>query len=111
MQLPSLSHNDEHQPGAQAAHRLFSICFQHVGGSTQPIAEFLVGLYNAEYARPDPYQLCRRISDQDFSDILSVLNWFRAEKRHQNIHSIFGSQGSQVMRELMHRFGIGINLS
>lgn len=107
MATPTLIPEYEHASGALAAHRLFSACFTHAGGSTQPIAEFLIGLYNGEHARPAPYQLCRRISTQDFEDIITVMKWFRTEASSTEIHTIYGQKGSQVMRELMKRFGLG----
>jgi len=105
-QTPSLCKQFANVPGAQAAWRLFEAC-RHMGGSTYPIVDFLVSLYNAEYARPDAYLLCRRISDEHFDDVITVMLWFReARPSGFDLHHIFGSAGTAVMMELMERFSI-----
>jgi hypothetical protein len=62
--------------GALAVQRLIEAC-RHEGGGTRPIADFLVSLHNARYATVDAYQLCRRVDDEHFYDVLAVLRWFR----------------------------------
>lgn len=86
--------------------RLFTLCFRHQSGGTRPIAEFLLSLYNANYARPDMYLLCRRIDDDHFEDVLSVMGWFRNVQGRSDIHNIFGNDGELLITELMDRFGL-----
>lgn len=105
-QTPPLSQQFANADGAQAAWRLFEAC-RHRGGSTRPIAEFLVSLYNARYACPDAYLLCRRIDDEHFIDVLTVMSWFReAQPGGFDLHDIFGAAGPAVMLGLMERFDI-----
>jgi hypothetical protein len=104
-QTPPLAPEFSDAPGAQAAWRLFEAC-RHCGGSTVPIASFLTSLYNAHYARPDAYLLCRRIDDNHFDDVMAVMRWFReARPGGFDLHYIFGSTGDAVMNDLMDRFG------
>ncbi|WP_168795271.1 hypothetical protein [Paraburkholderia aromaticivorans] len=101
---PPLAPEFPNAPGAQAAWRLFEAC-QHIG-STYPIASFLTSLYNAHYARPDAFLLCRRIGDDEFDDVMAVMKWFReARPGGFDLHYIFGSTGDAVMFDLMDRFG------
>jgi len=93
------------QPGPEAVARLVEICIRHQGGGTVPIADFIISLYNADYARPDTYLLCRRIDDNHFADVLSVMTWFRDAPGRIDLHRIFGKEGSRLMRLLMDSFG------
>jgi len=95
-------------PGAQAAARLFSLCFRHRGSSTYPIADFLVSLYNADYARPDMYLLCRRLDYEQFIDVMTVMGWFRCVNGSVDIHQIFAAKGDKIMASLMELFGIKV---
>ena len=106
MKIPDILPSYADHAGAQAAARLFALCFRHQSGGTQPIAEFLISLYNANYVRPDMYLLCRRIDDDHFEDVLSVMAWFRDLQGRGDIHDIFGTHGEPLMKELMDRFGL-----
>ena len=107
MKIPDVLPSYADHAGAQAAARLFALCFRHQSGGTRPIAEFLVSLYNADYARPDMYLLCRRIDDNHFEAVVSVMGWFRDLHGGNDIHAIFGVDGEPLMTELMDRFGLG----
>jgi len=107
MKIPDVLPLYADHAGAQAVVRLLALCFRHQSGGTQPIAEFLVSLYNATYARPDMYLLCRRIDDDHFSDVLSVMGWFRDLQGRSDIQNIFGNAGDVLMTKLMDRFGLG----
>ena len=93
------------EPGPQAVARLVEMCIRHHGGGTIPIADFLISLYNAEYARPDAYLLCRRIDDEHFADVLTAMVWFRDAPGRMDIHRIFGNEGDRLMNRLMECFG------
>ena len=105
-QTPPLCETFADVPGAQAAWRLFEAC-RHDGGGTRPIAAFLVNLYDARYAFPDAYLLCRRIDDGHFDDVIAVMAWFRkGEPGRFAFHDIFGPAGDAVMLDVMERFGM-----
>jgi len=105
-QTPPLCETFADVPGAQAAWRLFEAC-RHQGGSTRPIAAFLVSLHNAEFACPDAYLLCRRIDDAHFDDVIAVMRWFRqGQPRGFDLYYIFGSAGPAPVLDLMERFGM-----
>lgn len=107
MKVPNLLPLYADQAGAQAAARLFAMCMRHQGGGTEPLAEFLISLYNSTYSRPNMYLLCRRVDDNHFEDVISVMTWFRDVAGLIDIHTIFGDdEGELVMRELMERFGL-----
>ena len=93
------------QPGPQAVARLLELCIWHQGGGTVPIADFLISLYNADYARPDTYLLCRRIDDDHFTDVINVMMWFRDAPGRMDVHRIFGKDGDRLMKLLMDSFG------
>jgi hypothetical protein len=93
------------QPGPEAVARLVEMCIRHQGGGTIPIADFIISLYNAAYARPDAYLLCRRIDDGHFADVLTAMVWFRDAPGRVDVHSIFGKEGSRLMKLLMESFG------
>ncbi|WP_207005168.1 hypothetical protein [Trinickia mobilis] len=95
--------NDE---GAQAAYRLFGLCGRHIGGSTNAIAAFLVGLYNPSYAPGDPAYLCRWSNNAVFEDVVKTMRWTRA-KRQYEIHHIFARDRSKTMDIFMQRFEFG----
>lgn len=93
------------QPGPQALHHLLCACFAHHGGSTIPIAQLLMSLYNAEYVRLDATLLCRRLSDDHFEDVLTVLRWYRSVAgRLDAWWQIYGSEGAALPAALAHRF-------
>jgi len=102
--LPPLRAQFAGDTGAQAAHRLLEICWHHAGGSTTALAQFLIGLYNKNYASGDPASLCKWLDDSGFEDVVSTMRWIRAN-RHYEIHNIF-TNGGEVMEELMQRFGL-----
>ncbi|WP_168795274.1 DUF7673 family protein [Paraburkholderia aromaticivorans] len=105
MKTPELSPRFSDKPGAQAAWRLFEVC-RCASGGTKPIAAFLTSMYNNCYAQPDAYLLCRRIDDEHFDDVLTVMTWFREQETgFFDIHEIFGPTGATVMEDLMSRFG------
>ena len=94
------------QDGPQALHRLFPACFSHHGGSTEPIAQFLISLYNAEYAHVDMVRLCRAISLEHFEDVLTVMRWYReAVGKLDELWQIYGPAGYSLPREPVTRFG------
>lgn len=93
------------QPGPEAVARLVALCIRHQGGGTVPIADFLISLYNADYARPDAYLLCRRIDDNHFADVLTAMIWFRDAPGRIDLHCIFGKEGDRLMNCLMESFG------
>ncbi|MFL9922597.1 hypothetical protein PQR75_46805 [Paraburkholderia fungorum] len=101
--LPPLRERFATDSGAQAAHRLFDICWRHAGGSTSPVAEFLVGLYNKNYAGGDPAWLCKWTDDATFDDIIATMRWIRANSQYE-IHHVCSGDGGAVMLELMQRF-------
>lgn len=111
--LPALLPNLDNSPGAQAVHRLFAACWQHQGHSTEPIAQFLLSLHNANIAKTsgfDGFDLCRRIDRAAFEDVLVVMKWFRGSRREgsEEIHDlmeVFGPVGDLVMNSLRWRFG------
>jgi hypothetical protein len=97
------------QPGPQALHRLLSACFEHHGGSTIPIAQFLMSLYNAEYVMLDTVLLCRRISDQHFEDVITIMRWYRSVAgRLDAWWLIYGPEGTHLPAALAHRFSCAI---
>ena len=103
--LPPLRERFGADTGAQAAHRLFDICWRHAGGSTSPIAEFLVSLYNSRYAAGDPAWLCKWTDDATFDDIIATMRWIRVNSQYE-IHHVFTGDGGEVMLALMQRFGL-----
>lgn len=113
IQLPAVLPSLQTSVGVQAAHRLFSQCWKHQGHSTEPIAQFLLSLHNLNIAKTsgfDGFDLCRRIDDVAFEDVLTVMHWFRG--RHHSgsddihdLYEIFGPVGELVMVSLRWRFG------
>lgn len=101
-----MSTEQQLHPGVIALRRLVSLCQRHCGGSTVPIAEFIVSLYNAEYAKPDAYLLCRRIDAEHFEDVLTVMRWFRVAASKGDVHTYL-VDGERVMLQLMKRFRLG----
>jgi hypothetical protein len=104
MTTPELSPNFADDAGAQAVQRLFLAC-RHEGGGTRPIANFLVSLHNSRYATVDAYQLCRRLDDEHFLDVLAALRWFRDAPFRCDLQDIF-VDGPRVLSDLMERFGL-----
>jgi len=92
------------QPGPQAVARLVERCIQHRGSSTEPIADFVISLYNADYAKPDAYLLCRRIDDKHFRDVITVMTWFRSVPGGLDVHWVFGREGARLMQKLIDDF-------
>lgn len=92
--------------GVQALRRLVDTCLLHQGGSTLPLAQLLVHLYNPEYARPDIALLCRRVDANHFVDALAVMAWFRSAERPGFLHTYL-DDGERKIWTLMTRFGIG----
>jgi hypothetical protein len=105
MNTSALSADFVDDPGAQAAQRLFAAC-RHDGGGTRPIAELLVSLHNSRYGRGDAYELCRRLDDDHFDDVLQVLRWFRDAPFRCDLQDVF-VDGPAVLSDLMRRFGLG----
>lgn len=105
MNTPTLSPDFVDDTGARAAQRLFAAC-RHEGGGTRPIAELLVSLHNSRYANVDAYQLCHRLDDDHFLDVVTVLRWFRDAPFRCDMQDIF-VDGSGVLADLMERFGLG----
>lgn len=103
--LPPLRKMFADDPGAQAAYRLFELCWCHAGGSTTAIAAFLVGLYNKNYASGDPAWLCRWPDDATFEDVVATMRWIRANSQYE-IHHLFARDSSETMLALMQRFGM-----
>ncbi|MBP8821952.1 MAG: hypothetical protein KBH08_07615, partial [Brachymonas sp.] len=93
------------QLGPQAFQRLATLCLRHFGGGTIHIADFLISLYNARFARPDLYMLCRRLDDNEFEDVMVVMRWFRDAAGRIDIHSIYGDAGDSLMHDLMDYYG------
>lgn len=92
--------------GVQALARLVDACLRHRGGSTRPLAQLIVHLYNPEYARPDIALLCRRVDTDQFVDALTVMAWFRGAERPGFLHTYL-DDGERKIWTLMMRFGIG----
>ncbi|WP_092003197.1 DUF7673 family protein [Paraburkholderia lycopersici] len=90
--------------GAHAVQRLLEVC-RHEGGGTRPIADFLVSLHNSSYATVDAYQLCRRLDDEHFLDVVTVLRWFRDAPYRCDLQDIF-VDGPRIMADLMERFDL-----
>lgn len=103
--LPPLRKIFADDPGAQAAYRLFELCWCHAGGSTAAIAAFLVGLYNREYASGDTAWLCKWSDDATFANVIATMRWVRQNSQHE-IHHIFAGDGGDAMLELMQRSGL-----
>jgi hypothetical protein len=102
MRVPALKATFAHETGAQAAHRLFSLCAERDGANVLPIAEFLVSLYDDRHARLDTYMLCRSLSGECFEDVISVMRWFRGIENGVDIHHIVGLEpGELLVRDLM----------
>jgi hypothetical protein len=103
MNTPALSADFVDDVGAQAVRRLFAAC-RHEGGGTRPIAEFLVSLHNSRWAKVDAYELCRRLDDDHFLDVLHVLRWFRDAPFRCDLQDVF-VDGPKVLSNLMEHFG------
>ena len=103
--LPPLRERFAADAGAQAAYRLFELCWCHAGGSTAAIAAFLIGLYNKDYASGDPAWLCKWSDEATFEDVVSTMRWIRANSQYE-IHHLFASDGGGTMLKLMERFGL-----
>jgi len=102
MRVPALNATFAHENGAQAAHRLFSLCAERDSANVLPIAEFLVSLYDDRHARLDTYMLCRGVSGEYFEDVISVMRWFRGTENGVDIHHIVGLEpGVLLVRDLM----------
>lgn len=67
--------------GAMAVQALVENCLQHQGGSTFPIIDFLLGLYNGALWKPDMQLLCRRIDDDNFELVLKAMRFIRQTNR------------------------------
>lgn len=94
----------EHEAGVAALNRLILLCNLHQGGSTTPIAQFLVSLYNAEYAKVDAYLLCRRLDDEHFEDVISVMRMFRAAPGQPDLQRL-AQDGEKRIHRIMDEFG------
>lgn len=92
--------------GVQALRRLVDTCLRHQGGSTLPLAQLIVHLYNSEYTSPDMALLCRRVDREHFFDVLTVLAWYRGADRPGFLHTYL-DDGERKIWTLMTRFGIG----
>ena len=80
--------------GIEALKRLLNAVQRHDFGthSVKPIYEFLAGLYNDDYA-PSMWQLCTRVSDEHFQDVLSTMKLIRTSKKEP--HEFF-KDGSNI---------------
>lgn len=77
----------ERNLGAEAIQTLVDVCLQHRGGSTYPIINFLLGLYNGELWKPDMQLLCRRIDTEHFNLVLESMRFIR--QNNMEPHEIF----------------------
>ncbi len=94
------------KPGEQALMRLVEACLSHRGHSTFPIAQLIVHLYNSDYTQVDIGHLCRRVDREHFSDVLTVLAWYRGADRPGFVHTYL-EDGERKIHALMARCGIG----
>jgi hypothetical protein len=61
---------------AQAVKRLLDRCEMHQGGSTFPLNDFLLSLYNGGCWAPDMQLLCYRIDHAAFEDVITVMRGY-----------------------------------
>lgn len=80
--------------GAEAIQTLAELCVHHQGGSTIPIIDFLLGLYNGELWKPDMQLLCRRIDDDHFQLVLDAMVFTR--RTNTEPHVLF-ERGEELM--------------
>lgn len=92
--------------GVEALRRLVDTCLHHRGGSTLPLAQLIVHLYNSEYTQVDIGHLCRRADREHFIDVMTVLAWYRGADRAGFLHTYL-EDGQRKIHALMARFGIG----
>jgi hypothetical protein len=83
---------DDIKSGVAALERLLEACRQHQGHSTAPILAFLASLYNDMDFQVPAARLCRRITDQDFADVITVMRLSRATNREP--HEFFENGGA-----------------
>lgn len=95
----STSHSNLDAQGEQinALHRLVNWCLRHQGGSTFPIIDFLLGMYNGHIWRPDMQLLSGRIDDEHFDDVIKVMRLYRFNRLEP--HTFF-ENGDEVFRAL-----------
>jgi hypothetical protein len=74
---PQLKSVWENNSGAQAVQTLVEVCVLHQGGSTYPIIDFLLGLYNGKLWKPDMQLLCRGIDSEHFDLVLKAMKFIR----------------------------------
>lgn len=89
---PQLRPEWENNPGAQAIRALVE-AVGHRGGSTYPIIDFLLGLYNGELWKPDMQLLCRRIDREHFELVLQAMRFVRQTDKEP--HELF-VQGNKI---------------
>lgn len=77
MQTTKLRPEWENSIGALATQSLIDTCLLHQGGSTYPIIDFLLSLYNGSLWKPDMQSLCWRIDNENFELVLEAMKFYR----------------------------------
>lgn len=81
----------ENDTVAQAVKWLLELCDNHQGGGTIPINHFLLSLYDGARWAPDMQLLCRRIDDDAFEHVMTVVRGYA--QRGKELHTYFVNGG------------------
>ena len=84
-------------PECEALLRLMTKGFRYRGSGTVPIIYFLCGLWDGNNYRPDMQLLCRRIEDDSFNDVVTVMQLIR--RTNKETHDFF-EHGEVLMKTL-----------
>ncbi len=101
---PQLRPEWEKNSGAQAIQALVDVCIQHRGGSTYPIIDFLLGLYNGELWKPDMQLLCRRIDTKHFDLVLKAMMFIRQTNKEPHELFVHGNKLFDRLKEFAPRW-------
>jgi len=66
----------KNDPTAQATKRLLDRCNTHQGGSTYPLNDFILSLYNGGCWAPNMQLLCHGIDKAAFEDVIAVMTGY-----------------------------------
>ena len=82
----------ENDATAQAAKRLLDRCDMHQGGSTYPLNDFVLSLYNGDMWAPNLQALCYRIDREDFENVLTVMRGYAAAGKELHEYFVHGNR-------------------
>jgi hypothetical protein len=88
-------------PTALAAKRILETCNRHQGGSTRPLNEFLLSLYNGGRWAPDMQLLCYRIDSDMFQDVIEVMRGYAKDGRELQEYFLDGNRLFEGIAEVV----------